>query len=138
MTPQQDMQQKLATEINDAMLSTKFPEGIVPDRFKGWLSQALNHESNRTLECEWPMFKSLLEGDPKLFSMAQMGFALNAIESKSREQMNGHVDYVFIQDTVFTMAKHWNDITHVIQQEISKKYIGSKTIILPKTKKLHH
>lgn len=80
-------QRKKEAEIQTAMDTTMYPAGLVPDWFKMVLLKALDHESQRTLGCNWEQLKSIRNGEPEKFTMTQMGHALNSIESKTPEQL---------------------------------------------------
>ncbi len=109
-------QRKMEAEIQTAMDSTKYPAGLVPNWFKGTLSLALDHESQRTLGCDWAMLKSIRSGDPEEFTMSQMGHALNSIESKTPASLLLHLPHVITYSS---------DLSEFESEEISKTILDT-------------
>ena len=135
MTPQQkEIANKINAEIEAFRSNTKFPGALVHPCFDDWLSEALKHESQQTLECPWPVFKSLFQVGAADFTIQQMGFALNSIESKSREQMNmGEAEYIQMQDYVEETCKKWQGMVEPVKAEIVAKH-NKPSIIQSKPK----
>jgi hypothetical protein len=130
-------QKKMQAEIDAMQANVKYPAGLVPGWFKEALDRALKHESQQSLGCDWEMLKSIRLGDPRFFTMAQMGHALNAIESKTEVQIDvPGFSYEYVMDGQQEMAIKWNEIVAPLRAEIIKKYQNVPPLFIPSGKKI--
>lgn len=136
---QKALQEKMTAELQAAMNATPFPQGLLPTWFCDILGKALRHESQRTLECTWPMLNILLSFNKGELNLTEMGFALNAIESKSMVQLGIEViEYQVVQQKVFELCTKWNELVVLVRNPISEKYSNVKPLFVPSKKKIFH
>ena len=125
---------KLFNDKFDAALQAeRFPVEKIIDGFHSWLSTALLHQTEFTLQCSWVTFKGLLEAaillpvKPVGFSMLEMCNAINAIEFSTPTQLGVNLKmYSDIKDAVKQMAAAWDELSAPIRQqcneEVQKEY----------------
>lgn len=130
-------QKKMQAEIDAMQANVKYPAGLVPFWFRSVLAKALSHESQQSLGCDWEMLKSIRVEDPQFFTLAQMGHALNAIESKTEVQIDvPGLTYEYLMDGQQEMAIKWNEIVAPLRAEIIKKYQNVQPLFIPAGKKI--
>lgn len=132
-------QAQIVKETAELMDKTLYPVNLVPANFNNWLSAALRNESQRTLECDWPTLKALMHATGNEFNLNLMGFALNAIESKTPVQLGiSNEDYESLQDQVFVMCSAWNMIVTPLKEQVKRRLLSVKEIYKGNNKTIHH
>jgi hypothetical protein len=132
------LQQKMQQKIDAMMINTKYPASMVPAAFEGVLRAALQHESQQTLGCNWTILKSIRNEDPAAFNLAQMGHALNAVQSKTPDQLRQTgMQYDAIMDMQEQMAVRWNEIVAPLTDEIKESISSQKKQLFIPSKKIH-
>ena len=136
----------MSDEIMALLNKEIVPSDQVPAGFERWLKLSLPHETAKEMKTSYDDYKKFISAlDSKSieqFTIWEMGFAINCVESKSMVQLNCHTrsEYLGIQDAIVEMGKLWTTHRETLVKPISDKYNelakrvkDGKTILLPKS-----
>jgi hypothetical protein len=132
----QMLKEKFSKEIAEAQKEMHFPAEDIPHNFREVLNRVLNTKCVHTMQCSWPMMKSLISDDVQNFTLEQMGLALNAIERTTPEEyMCTLEEYAQLMDMQEEMARIWNNIWNPKFESIQRKYASTPPLFIPHKKK---
>ena len=133
MAALQDIRTEKQQELAKMLEETMFPVSEIPTDFSTWVHKALRHEKQSTLQCTWPILKSLLEQPPvggDRFTLQQLGFACNSIEDKTPAEMEVTAEeYIVIMEAIQAMAATWQQINKDLGASVIEKYKTQENLV---------
>jgi len=123
-----EVEQDMTAEISGIVTTEYFPERMISSRFMKALPQAFDHETAQGARVDQGYFEkmvtTILAKKAHELTLAEMGVAINCVESKSKAQYGFKLwdQYWELQREVKVMGEEWNVIVTAIKEPIIEKY----------------
>lgn len=127
----QAFEEHLKTELQAA----PFPD--FPEELRGYIPDAMVHESLATLGCGLETYKDVVAGKTDLYTTS---FIINALQARTPAEMRMSLErYHAFQDLVADTAAKWNGYVQPMKEKLGRRMQAQHTINqgVPAHKKIH-